>query len=727
MINTIHMEGVASFKQPTSLSTDKRINLIYGLNGVGKSTISNYLYPSNDSVSTFSKCYISPAQQLPILVYNQKFIQDNFYEQDSLKGIFSLSKENKEAEAKIEQATRAKEHLKVSLKNKNDEKDNLRNSFISQKQKAIETIWKIKTHYSGGDRVLEYCLEGLMGKKENLFNYIRKIIKPTTEPTKNIEEIKREVGTFKDDNSIEIPLISKLDFNKGNIENNVLFTTAIIGNSDSEVADMIEHLGNADWVKQGLGYLSQNLSLEAEKTECPFCQENTITSHFIHSIHRYFDETYQSNINTLEHFRFEYQSSIVQLPKLDAFTQNEFAKNYIEEISEKYSKFENILKENLQRIESKIKNPKANYELISSHEEIKLFNQTLDKINDKIHLYNSRLRNKKATLNNLKSEFWSVMRWQYDQTLSRFEQDEKYYKQKELELDKEITSISLNIEIEEQKIANAQRKTVNIDEAINAINAGLQDIGIDSFKIIKHSNNLYKIIRGNSSEDAFRSLSEGEKMMISFLYFCELCKGKSSEKDTSTNKIIVIDDPISSLSHIFVFNIGRLIKNLFFKDERFSQIFVLTHSLYFFYELTETNHKKREESQSLFRISKSSNGSCIQIMKYEEIQNDYQAYWNVINDKEQPPALIANCMRNIIEYFFNFVRKKDLGNVFQMPELQANHLQAFYRYINRESHSIGQNLIDMKEFKYDDFKEGLKLIFEKTGYLEHFNAMSKIK
>jgi wobble nucleotide-excising tRNase len=83
-------------------------------------------------------------------------------------------------------------------------------------------------------------------------------------------------------------------------------------------------------------------------------------------------------------------------------------------------------------------------------------------------------------------------------------------------------------------------------------------------------------------------------------------------------------------------------------------------------------------------------------------------------------------MRNIIEYFFNFVRKRDLNNVFLSEELQANKYQAFYRYVNRESHSLGQNIIDMKEFNYEVFKEGLRLVFEKTGYSEHFIEMSKI-
>jgi wobble nucleotide-excising tRNase len=267
---------------------------------------------------------------------------------------------------------------------------------------------------------------------------------------------------------------------------------------------------------------------------------------------------------------------------------------------------------------------------------------------------------------------------------------------------------------------------VNIDEAVDAINAGLVDLGIDGFKIAKHSEGLYRIVRAGDSAHAFHTLSEGEKMIISFLYFCELCKGQSIAGDTHAQRVVVIDDPISSLSHVFIFNVGQLIRSVFFRGERFCQVIVLTHSLYFFYELTDPNHERRKENQKLFRITKTASGSSIQEMKYEEIQNDYQSYWSVINDPAQPPALIANCMRNIVEYFFNFVRKKDLNNVFNMPELQAMKFQAFCRYINRESHSLGQNITDMKEFNYDTFKEGLRLVFEKTGHTDHFKAMSKV-
>ena len=46
-------------------------------------------------------------------------------------------------------------------------------------------------------------------------------------------------------------------------------------------------------------------------------------------------------------------------------------------------------------------------------------------------------------------------------------------------------------------------------------------------------------------------------------------------------------------------------------------------------------------------------------------------------------------------------------------------------YLNRETHSLGQNVLDLNEFDYGVFREGLRLVFEKTGYLEHYEEMSK--
>lgn len=214
-------------------------------------------------------------------------------------------------------------------------------------------------------------------------------------------------------------------------------------------------------------------------------------------------------------------------------------------------------------------------------------------------------------------------------------------------------------------------------------------------------------------------------MLISFLYFIKMCEGSISTTKVVENKFIMIDDPINSMSHIYVFNISRLIKNRFFDNKTYNQIFVLTHSLYFFYELAYLKKEDREKEQKLIRIVKNLDGSYFDEIHYNEIQNDYQAYWAIIKDQNQHPALIANCMRNIIEYFFGFVEKRDLNNTFQLPELKQNRFEAFNRYINRESHSIGQNIFDVKEFNYNDFLDAFKLVFKLTNYEEHYIKMMR--
>jgi len=354
-------------------------------------------------------------------------------------------------------------------------------------------------------------------------------------------------------------------------------------------------------------------------------------------------------------------------------------------------------------------------------------NAIVNKINVEIQKYNEKIDHKMAALNDIKDRFWKLMRYEYNAVINLYLTDEKMYKQSVDNLKKELKGNQIAIDQQQKIITENRKKTNNIDEAVDSIRQGLIDIGISDFTIEKVSDEdaLYHLKREMGGSNVFKTLSEGERMVISFLYFIELCKGETKADASSTRKIIVIDDPISSMSHIYIFNIGRLIHNEFLRNSRYEQIFVLTHSLYFFYELTCINHEDRKKLQKLFRLSKNSDGSYFMEMKYEEIQNDYQAYWRIIKDKEQHPALIANCMRNIIEYFFNFVEKQDFPQVFQRPELQETRFAAFNRYMNRESHSKGQNIFDIKEFDYDSFRDAFRLVFEKEGYSAHYQKMMK--
>lgn len=723
MIKKITMHNVASYKNMVSLETDKKINLLYGLNGTGKSTLSDYLY--NRHESKFKDCSIEGlGNSDEILVYNQQFIRDNFYETEDIPGIFTLSKENKEIKKIIDDA---KKHLSDLIK----EKDNLeieKKKIILKYEKDIQeyqnVVWKIKTDFSGGDRVLEYCLDGLKANKNTLFNYLAGLDNGFQDINYTIEDLKREAIELKS-GGVKESTIDRISIDVDDIEKSELLKKVIVGNKNSTVANLIEKLNNSDWVNKGLDYVDNN----EEPATCPFCQQKTITKGFLEQIEEYFDKSYQEDKARLDSMMRSYvDKTSILIANIEKLEKNKFIESNQKKIDIYLLDLKRIIEHNVDVMRQKMATPSASVMLEPLQEIIFSINTIVESTNIRIAEYNNRIENIKESRSIIKEKFWKLMRKSYETVINlynkRKEENDAYTKEYK---DKEN---DYNQKINEQRfiIDENMKKTVNIDEAVDNIRTALVDIGISDFGIEKYSDEeaLYHLKRKAQKENnVFQTLSEGEKMVISFLYFLERCKGDTKNNSTTGNKIIVIDDPISSLSHIYVFNIGRLIHNEFLRGNKYEQIFILTHSLYFFYELTNIKHEDREKTQKLFRISKNDEGSSFSVMKYEEIQNDYQSYWYILKDENQSPALIANCMRNIIEYFFNFVEKQDYNNVFQKQELQKTKFMAFNRYMNRESHSKGQNIFDIKEFDYDDFKKAFELVFLHTGYWEHYKKMMK--
>ncbi|MCF9019677.1 AAA family ATPase [Pseudomonas syringae] len=718
MITELNINGVASYKSKSILSPTRKTSLIYGLNGAGKSTISEFLY--NQSEPRFAKCSVTLSQSCDFLVYNQSFLNDYFYEEDNLKGIFTLSKENKVALQQIEAETKELDKHRAAQQENFAASSASSAKLDQEKSKASTKIWEIKTKYAGGDRVLEFCLDGLK-KTDLLFQHVLGLPLPEAAPDYTADDLKKEASSIEGEGAVTYNKIPNISAGWISIEGNSLWSKIIVGSQEGSVAEFISKAGNFDWVKEGLQFVSN----DKDQQECPFCQQETITKSFIDSISSVFDEAYKDNVNSLESMKSTYETLTSSLSLQDISNSALASKEIAEAWNIAFETLKVSVRENVLLIGNKIKSPSAVVSLTDTKATVDVLNGLLNDLNTLIESHNDKLTNKKKTRDDIKARFWAMMRWDYDQTISAHSQSANSIKNEASQISQNASKINKSIEASNLKISDLRKQTVNIEESIENINRGLVDIGIDGFSVISHGENFYRVSRASDQGSAFHSLSEGEKTVISFLYFIELCKGQKTANAVPQTKVVVIDDPISSLSHLYVLNIGQLIKRYFINDKSYAQVFVLTHSLYFFYELTHTNKEKRAETQHLFRVIKNANGSSVIPMNYEEIQNDYQSYWSVIKDQASPPALIANCMRNIVEYFFSFVQKKDFNNVFQKPALSGDKFVTFYRYMNRESHSLGQNIFDIKEFDHQVFKDGLRLIFEESGYGEHYQAMSK--
>ena len=712
------MKNVACYKEePASIDTkNKKVHLIYGLNGTGKTTISDFFYRYQHEEQRFSDCSLENLGDKKILVYNHSFIQDNFYDKDSLKGVFTLSKENKEIKESIEETRAEKSNLEGNKDSKGTDLKNLERSQKENLESAQEKTWEIKKNYSGGDRVLEFCLKKLMGNKEALFHHILNVTPQKDKPTDTIEALKNEAQAIFGEDVKEYNNLNSVELNTSAIENDSIFMKKVTGDEENPLGKLIKELDNSDWVKVGIDYLPEEIS---STLQCPFCQKETITNQVKGDLKSYFIGSYEEDIRKIQKRKEQYENEKSSLDTLDSneYRAHPLMKGRIDRFENYFNPLKTDMEWNLSKIEEKISKPRKPLQLKNIEDHVKKLNGLISEVNEDSKLHNNKIKNKEGEKKEIKNRFWRIMRWDYRDTIDRWSEENKKNKKKISTLKSEIKEITEKISVCNQKMTTLQEKIVNVDEPINNINNSLIGVGIQEFRIERYEDDLYKIVRENQNDNQFTTLSEGEKTIISFLYFMELCKGKEKKNESEKEKVVLIDDPISSLSHVYIFNLAIWIKKHFF-NKQYSHVFILTHSLYFFHELI-----RHIKDKNLFRLTKSTDGTDIQPMQQDEIKNEYESYWQTIkdhNENKATDALLANSMRNILEHFFGFVDKIKLRE--GLDELNSD-FEAFRRFMDRESHSDQINITDYKSINPDNFKKAFKKVFTDLGYKKHYQTM----
>lgn len=719
MIEKIILKDVATYNdEGATLENLKKINFIYGNNGAGKTTISEIVR----NESSFPNCSLEwRNRKMATYVYNRNFVNENFHQDNNIKGIFTLGKESIELQAQIDALKeKIKKHdddiekLDELSKKKSIEKNDLINEYKEQcwdLKKDIDADFKdlIEGYRNSKDRFMTKCVEES--------NYVSGEIK-------TLEEIKLKKESIYD-RPIEKIEVYKLIMFEGSLDDNPIFFKKIIGKEDVDIADLITKLNISDWVQQGFTYINKTGEL------CPFCQQ-TLPYEFEIKLKNYFDQTYLMQIKSLNQSSLNYKNQVTDLiNQIEVLIKSSkilhLNKDKIQEILNLIiSKFN----ENVLLIDKKKKEPSRTIELVELSSFINEVNSEIIKANNKITEYNNLIENVKVEKANLIKDMW---RYIADKNKTNF----THFNNKKTGIEKAISGINKN-RIEKQSFKTGfiqdlialQEKTTSIEHSVSEINTTLKSFGFKNFKLATDSKiGNYKIIRYNG-EDAKETLSEGEKTFITFLYFYQLLKGSNNKEDIVTEKVVVIDDPISSLDSNILFMVSSLVRQIMFdmRDEKtnIKQLFILTHNIYFHKEVTFKQGRKNYGEGGFWIVKKKDNQSSI--IQYDEnpIKSSYELLWKEVKNREkQSLASIQNVMRRILENYFKFLGNMDLDRLEEKFEHEDKiRCRSLISWINDGSHFISDDLyVESSEDVVERYFEVFKGIFDTQGHLAHFNMM----
>lgn len=738
MIAEIRMKDVASYKDEVIINTNTQVNLFYGLNGSGKTTISRFL--RNLLYKDFASCSLflhDPADIPDIYVYNQDYIDENFYEKDNQQGIFTVGQDAVEAEKELENIALKLERVKKIRTKLGDHGKELKEKLEVQLKELQKKLYQNYKHkYEGTD--LRYCLEGKIKTHDRFYTAIQGVQYLNTLEY-SFDDLLEEEADLKKNEGATLELLPLLSaYNLEDIKNNLVWEKSFINKGSSYLNALIDQLENINWVHQGHKYY-----LKEDQKQCPFCQEN-LPKDFVTNLEKAFDQTYDEAQNVILSLEIQYREKTKLVEEdLDKILGKKEFVEYVDQIKFNEIRIQLIstINANKESIQQKKVDLSKSIDLHSINLIIQELNNILANANTKITDLNGKISALKASRRTIVQKFWQLIRNEVDSELNTFLAIEAEQKKKinlcGLQYQR-LNRIGKTLQVQK---TIALSKTTNIEESKDRINSQLKALGIEGFSIetaLDIEGHWYRLIReGESHLDTFKTLSEGEKTIITFIYFLESVFGMGSQEQNLDllNRIVVIDDPISSLSNNHIYDVVRLIKRRFFKrsentgkigDQLFvKQLFVFTHSLYFLHELLKQGVSSKKNRQ-LHRISKQQI-TKISAMSDQEILNPYQEYWLIFKEaihSQNFQTILPNVMRNILEEFFSFIQKRcQLNDILESLSDDNSDFVPLYRYINRESHSDLINLSEFSKIPNATYYNMFRKVFEEAGYLDHYKTM----
>ena len=507
------------------------------------------------------------------------------------------------------------------------------------------------------------------------------------------------------------------------LESVEILSKKVIGKDDVDITAMIKKLGNSDWVKQGRDYYSQN------EGYCPFCQQKTETA-FASSLVEYFNDAYLNDMGAIKTLAKDYKTfSDTIMQRIEGVLNADL--KYLDRKKFQVHKdfFEARVRANKQHIERKKKEASTIVKLEKIQDVMSEITVEIATANAKAEKHNDTIDNISKEKKDLTSQIWRFIVEKIKPAYGKYDKKKSGINAAITKLQTDIKKLEEDEKEKSGEIKKLEKKITSVRPAINKINFLLSSFGFVGFSLkLSGQEGFYKIVRPNG-ECAKETLSEGEKTFITFLYFYYLLKGNNTESRITEDRVVVFDDPVSSLDSDILFIVSSLIKDVF-KETRsglgnIKQVFVFTHNIYFHKEICFGKQKN-----SAFWIIKKNSDDCsiINLHETNPIKSSYELLWREVQDPNRSTSTIRNTLRRILEYYFKILGGIKLNEIAdKFPRNEKIICRTLLSWVHDGSHFFNEDLCIACDVEpVETYLKVFKSIFKESQQIGHYNMMMKI-
>lgn len=557
MLETVKMRNCATFDgEGATLGELTKVNIVYGGNGTGKTTISKVIAEPD----LYPECELAWAdgRQLRPYVFNRHF-RERCVSASDIPGVYTLGEGSAQTVADIERLKGQNLEMEEQLESEKTMEAEARAVLAAEWEYFKDVAWTLKTGVKAKRGVA--ATEGYYDVFRPAFKGVarkdalaRKLVEWSSYgmAAQPEDELRRRAAVlFSEEEPVFADAMPEQARQAGQLLDGLrvvigdeVWGRPVVGNADLPIAALVNELGCADWLRKGAEYLRGD-------GVCPFCQQRTVTEDLAAQISAFFDGAFREDVERIELYvgrlgrALDYARAVEQRA---AALLEQCPHVCYGQVARAAHDLALAVELTAAQAAKKLEQPSARVELSDPLPALEELVAALTTLDDVAADYNGALSRRSAEAARLVDDVWAFFAHKLAAEVEGYRARARAASFEAEEHKASCEDLQQALLGNREKIVELNKQAATVAAAAQSVNDTLAAHGVVGFKLVEADEHpgCYVIARPDGSAAA-RTLSEGEEALVAFVYFMQLAGGATSAEGVGEERVLVVDDPATGM------------------------------------------------------------------------------------------------------------------------------------------------------------------------------------